>query len=264
MIVLLTDFGLSDPYVGQMKGALISNAPDCRIVDLSHDVTPYGIAQAAFFLDASQPHFPEGTLFMVVVDPGVGSSRRILCLEAHSKLFLAPDNGLLGLLVEDADADTSRIFDFSHPHLAAASNTFHGRDVFAPLAAKLSAGDSPESLGREISLDSIVKLDWSAPEHDGQTLRAHALHVDHFGNVVCNLRIHDWNAILNGPMEISTGVAKLPVRRVRTYCEIERGTIGLIPGSQGFFELAMNMGSAGDLLSLVPGENLTLRMNAAS
>ncbi len=262
MIVLLTDFGTSDPYVGQMKGALISKALDCRIVDLTHEVPPYGLTQAAFFLDASYRFFPEGTLFLTVVDPGVGSSRRIVCLETNTMLFLAPDNGVLSLVVE-GNPDASA-FDLSHPLMAGASATFHGRDVFAPLAAQLCAGDSPESIGPPLTLDSLVRMEWSAPKDEGPTLRCHCLHVDHFGNAIVNLRTQGYSLRLQGQMQVSTGVTRLPVRRVRSYCDIERGTVGILAGSQGYFELAMNMGSAADLLSLAPGETLSLHLEAGS
>lgn len=261
MIVLLTDFGTSDPYVGQMKGALIAKAPDCRIVDLTHEVPPFGLTQAAFFLDASYPFFPEGTLFLTVVDPGVGSSRRIVCLETHTMLFLAPDNGVLSLVME-GNPDASA-YDLSHPFMAGVSATFHGRDIFAPLAAQLCAGDSPESIGPPLALDSLSRMEWSAPQDQQNTLRCHCLHVDHFGNTIVNLRISDYSKRLQGNIEVSTGVTRLPVRRVRSYSDIERGTVGVLAGSQGFFELAMNMGSAADLLSLAPGEPLTLHLGAA-
>lgn len=260
MIVLLTDFGTSDPYVGQMKGALISKVPDCRIVDLTHEIPPYGLTQAAFFLESSQRYFPEGTLFLTVVDPGVGGPRRIVCLETNSKLFLAPDNGVLGLVVENSDDCLA--FDLSHPLLPCASSTFHGRDVFAPLAAELTVGDSPETLGRAVELTSLVRLEWCAPSDQERVTVCHALHVDHFGNVITNLGVERYNAKLNGDIEVRTSVTKLPVRRVRSYCDIERGTLGLLAGSQGYFELAMNMGSAADLLSLTPGEQMSLRFSS--
>lgn len=256
MIVLLTDFGTSDPYVGQMKGALISRAPDCRIVDLSHDVPPFGLTQAAFFLDASYRFFPEGTLFLTVVDPGVGSSRRIVCLEAHSMLFLAPDNGLLGLVASNSTG--AMAYDLSQAFMAGVSATFHGRDIFAPLAAQLCAGDSPESIGPPINLESLVQMQWHAPQEVPGKLQCHCLHVDHFGNVITNLRIDDFSQRVQGKLQAGTGIARLPLHRVRSYSDLERGSVGILAGSQGFFELAMNMGSAADLLSLTPGESLDL------
>jgi len=258
MIVLLTDFGLADPYVGQMKGALVCKAPDCRIVDLTHEVPPYGLAQAAFFLDASYKFFPEGALFLTVVDPGVGSSRRIICLEADSRLFLAPDNGVLSLVLQGAPEAIA--YNLSHPFMAGASATFHGRDIFAPLAGQLCAGDSPESIGPEVPLDSLVCMDWSEPQTQETQIEGHCLHVDHFGNAITNLRIDAFNGKIHGKLEVVTGVTRLPLRRVRAYCDMERGTVGIVAGSQGFFELAMNMGSAADLLSLAPGERFTLRL----
>lgn len=146
--------------------------------------------------------------------------------------------------------------------MAGVSATFHGRDIFAPLAAQLCAGDSPESIGPPLASDSLVRMEWGAPQAQEKTLRCHCLHVDHFGNAIVNLRISDYSARLQGSLEVSTGVTRLPVRRVRSYSDIERGTLGILAGSQGFFELAMNMGSAADLLSLAPGEPLTLHLGA--
>lgn len=234
MIVLLTDFGNADPYVGQMKGALYSRVPDCRIVDLTHEVSPFGLAQAGFFLDASYRYFPEGTLFLTVVDPGVGGPRRIICLEAHGMLFLAPDNGLLGLVLDQAE--DAHAYDISTPFFTCACSTFHGRDIFAPLAAQLCAGDSPESMGRELPLESLVRLDWSAPQHGEAGIAGHALHVDRFGNVITNLRIATWREQLQGEVSVQAGVVTLPLRAAKTYCEIPRGELGLIAGSQGFIE----------------------------
>ncbi len=263
MIVLLTDFGLSDPYVGQMKGALISRVPDCRIIDLTHDIPPYGLTQAGFFLDASFSFFSEGTIFLAVVDPGVGGGRRIVALEAHGHLFLAPDNGLLSLLLERAGDTGIRAFSFRSPIQLSVCPTFHGRDLFAVLAAQLRSGDSPESLGDEIDPNSLVRLDWCAPTESQGRVQAHVLHTDHFGNVITNCRIAPWSSRMAGEMYVKTHTAKLPLRRVSTYCDIESGEVGLLAGSQGFFELAMNMGSAADMLSLRPGDIFFLNIPAA-
>ncbi len=260
MIVLMTDFGLGDPYVGQMKGVLLSHAPDCRIVDLTHGISPYGLEQAGFFLNASYGYFPEGTIFMAVVDPGVGGSRRILCLEAHSMLFLAPDNGLLCSVVQQcADA---RLFDLTRSCLAGGSSTFHGRDIFSSLAAHLYLGDSPESLGAEVPLESMVRLPVSAARETAGAVQGHVLHVDHFGNVISNLAIQSWDARLRGTLELRVGSNTFPVHRAQSYYDIPKGAVGLVAGSQGYFELSMNMGRAADHVSLAPGDALFLTVSA--
>lgn len=153
-IALITDFGLADPYVGQMKGVLANKAPGSPVVDISHDVTPFNVAEAGFFLAASYEHFPKDAIFLAVVDPGVGSSRKIVCLQLGERLLVAPDNGLLSLALKVAWANEVRAFDVSTAIDApkSVSKTFHGRDVFAPLAAWFALGGSPGQLGQEISL----------------------------------------------------------------------------------------------------------------
>lgn len=263
MIVLLTDFGWSDPYVGQIKGALLSRVPECRVIDLTHDVPPYGLTQASFFLDASFSFFSEGTIFLSVVDPGVGGGRRIIALEALGHLFLAPDNGLLSLILERGQGTGMRAFSFRNPIELNICPTFHGRDLFAPLAAQLLSGDSPESLAYEIDPGDLVRHDWCAPVESEGSLHAHVLHTDRFGNVISNMRIQVWSERMDAPLHVRTHTARLPLQRASTYCEIEPGQLGLIAGSQGFFELAMNMGSAADMLSLRPGDGFSLHFSDA-
>ena len=242
-IVLLTDFGLADPYVGQMKGALLRLAPEARVVDLCHDVRPHGILQAGFLLQASRGHFPDDSIFLVVVDPGVGSERSILLARLGGQCFLAPDNGLLTFLHGQGaswwrvDADTSP-----------ASRTFHGRDIFVPLAARLALGADPDSLGRAIDPEQA----W-AEVGDGR-LDCAVLHVDRFGNCLLNLRIE----AMPSPGENWTLDDGRNVARVSTYADLAPGQIGLLAGSQGVMELAVNGGSCAGLLSLAPGRSLRL------
>lgn len=248
-IVLLTDFGLADPYVGQMKGALLRLAPGAPVVDLCHEVRPHCIAQAGFLLEASRAHFPDGSIFLAVVDPGVGSARSILVARLGGQFFLAPDNGLLSFLHGQkaswwrADADTSN-----------ASRTFHGRDVFAPLAARLALGADPSSLGRSIAPDSIGRIEQAWAEAGDGCLNCAVLHVDRFGNCLLNLRIEAMPARSRTWM-LDDGRTVTPVS---TYADLAPGQVGLLAGSQGVMELAVNGGSCADLLGLFPGR--TFRM----
>lgn len=249
VIVLLTDFGLQDPYVGQMKGALLRAAPQAAIVDLCHEVAPQDIAQAAFLLQASYRHFPDAGVFVAVVDPGVGSGRDILVARLGDRYFLAPDNGLLTFLL-DEDAAWWRV-GASFPD---ASRTFHGRDIFAPLAARLASGESPESFAAPLEAGETARLDspWAIEKHG--VLDCRVLHVDRFGNCLLNLR--------EGP-PMHPGRAwrthdGLEIREAQTYSDLAPGSVGLIRGSQGVMELAVNGGSCASALKLSPGSAIRL------
>ena len=248
-IVLLTDFGLADPYVGQMKGALLGLAPAAPVVDLCHEVRPHCILQAGFLLEASRPHFPDGSIFLAVVDPGVGSGRSILLARLGGQLFLAPDNGLLSFLHGQgaswwrADVDATR-----------ASRTFHGRDIFAPLAARLALGADPDALGPAVDPGSTVRLEQPWAEAGDGCLDCAVLHVDRFGNCLLNLRTEAMPA-RDRTWVLDEGRS---VALVSTYADLAPGQVGLLAGSQGVMELAVNGGSCAGLLGLLPGRKFRL------
>jgi len=269
-IALLTDFGLTDPYAGQLRAALARQAPGATLLDISHSVEPFAVSQAAFFLAASAPHFPSTAVFVCVVDPGVGSTRRIV--GAHlptpkgGQDFLAPDNGLLGLLLTtpglaEPGPAAPRVFDLSGPaSVYEASATFHGRDVFAPLAARLAAGEFMADLGRELSAADLVRPDWAEPHirpEAPRELDVHVLHVDRYGNCLLSLR-----AGFPPPRPVTA--LKMPwgqrreVRMANTYADLPAGAVGLLAGSQGFYELAANQASAAQILGLRRGDSLRL------
>jgi len=266
-IALLTDFGLTDPYVGQLRAALTRLAPQSPLLDISHQVEPFGTAQAAFFLAASAPHFPANTVFVCVVDPGVGTSRRILGarLSGHGpqQQFIAPDSGLLGLLLETPGQPEAEIFDLTPAATRYASSaTFHGRDIFAPLAARLAEDEPLDTMGAPLDPAEIIIRPWAVPEQEGGTLLAHVLHVDRFGNCVLSLRDNH-----RFPTPV-TGLSQGPhehtrLRQVRAYGELSPGEVGLLVGSQGFYELAANMASAAGQLTLRPGDPVRLTSNGA-
>ena len=267
LIVLLTDFGLRDQYVGQMKGTILRHFPEARILDLSHDVQPFCVTQAAYILASSYKHFPKSTVFVSVIDPGVGSSRRILCAECDDKLFLAPDNGLLGLIPKNR---ISLLYSISPQAIAMSTGiphpTFHGRDVFAPAAARLLAGDSLESLGYEYDIDSMVTPQWNAPVLGDNTLETHVLHVDGFGNVILNAPEEPWFQTVAKWKTITLVDKPLPIFPIRTYHDlVDHPTrIGLLQGSQGYLELAMHMASAAQTLGITMGDKLIFKANHSS
>jgi S-adenosylmethionine hydrolase len=258
-VALLTDFGLADPYVGQMKGVLLSCAPDALVVDLCHRIKPFNVLQAGFFLAASQAYFPRETVFVAVVDPGVGGGRRIVLVEKGHKYFLAPDNGLLTFLLQGGESALAR--DLT-PSKSEASATFHGRDIFAPLAARLANGEPSWRLGSDLPLECLVRAPESGPIPTPEGVRAAVLHVDRFGNCILNLRREAWTALAFGAK--SPALAS-PSRRaltaVVTYERLAPGDIGIIEGSQGYLELAMNRRSASAELGLAPGDPVVIRLN---
>jgi S-adenosylmethionine hydrolase len=255
VVALLTDFGLADPYAGQMRAVLAARLPTARILDLSHGVPAHDILAGAFFLAASLPWLPRGSVTAAVVDPGVGSSRRIVGISLDGRLALAPDNGLLTLLLTPAAPDAAWAF----PVPADVCATFHGRDVFAPLAASLAAGVPPATLGQAIAPDSLHILPGLDPRLDENLLHCRVLHADRFGNLILNLEITRWQGRLAGRLSLAPPLSR-PVRRVRTYADIPSGALGLVAGSQGYFELAGNRASAAAETGLGPGHAVVLSL----
>ena len=185
VISLLTDFGHMDPFVGMMKGVMLGINPDISIVDVTHEIPPQDISAGAHHLANAWRHFPGGTVHVAVVDPGVGSRRRALAVSAEGHYFVAPDNGLLTRVLHGASAWSAHAITESHYMAPAPSETFHGRDVFAPAAAHLSRGTFLENFGPEV-IDPVLAPE-EFPRIDGPTIRARVVHVDRFGNLVLNV-----------------------------------------------------------------------------
>ncbi len=258
-IGLITDFGLSDPYVGQVKAVLTRLVPACPIVDISHGVEPFNILQGSFFLAASAPHFAKDAVLLTVVDPGVGSERRIVVLRRDEQFFVAPDNGLLGLILEEGGDVEAYDLTSAEEAVSKVSNTFHGRDVFSPIAAWLASGGKPENLGPEVALDSLVRHAGSRPTVTPGRAKAHVLHVDHFGNCVLNL--HSGSLGPLSGLTIRTPLGRV-LQAVDTYSDLPQGTPGLLEGSQGFMEIAVNRGSAARDFGLSIGDSVELEWEA--
>ena len=248
IVTLLTDFGTADHYVGVMKGVLLSLAPGVAVVDLSHEVAPGGIAEGAYALLASYTHLPKGTVHLAVVDPGVGSQRRAVIVEAAGQYFVGPDNGLFSYLLDREPGALVREVGaaglaFSREPL---SRTFHGRDLFAPLAAALARGVAPADLGAV--LDDPVRLPALTPTRDENGLASgRILHIDRFGNVVTSLNRKD----LAFPEAPKLRVAGTTVMGLRDrYAGAGPGVPFLVEGSSGFLEVSVNGGSAAALLGV--------------
>jgi S-adenosylmethionine hydrolase len=254
-ITFTTDFGLSDHFVGTMKGVVAGIAPQARVIDITHDIAPYNVSEAAFVIAEAWPYFPKGTIHLVVVDPGVGSSRRPILAEAGGHFFVAPDNGVLSL-VFDAAAHKVRVISdprFMRPEI---SRTFHGRDIFAPAAAHLAKGAKTAAFGKLIH--DYVRT-WSAkPIPKGNdSWRGAILKVDRFGNLITNFAAREFAGITARPFEMRAG-AKHIHRLALTYAETEVGDLFVIVGSAGYLEIAANQASAASLLGCRAGAAIDL------
>jgi S-adenosylmethionine hydrolase len=242
-IALLTDFGTRDHYVAAMRGTILSIASDAIIVDISHEIPPQDIQKASFVLRSCYRTFPAETIFVAVVDPGVGSDRRPIAVRAEDGTFVAPDNGLLGFLFSDA----FECREITNRDLMAArvSKTFHGRDIFAPVAAHLSRGRSFEEVGPTVT-DPVVK-DW-ARSYSHEEPTGVVVDIDRFGNVVTNLGPDDLGE--GGGMTLN---GRTIVERRQDYLA-PGGVPFIIEGSSGLLEIAVSCGSAAELLAAKPGD----------
>ena len=255
VITLLTDFGLEDGYVGAMKGVILSICPRARLVDITHLVPPGEIRSGAYVLHSAYGYFPPGSIHVGVVDPGVGSSRKAVALQAGKHAFIGPDNGLFSWILHCEPGWKCRSLENEGTWRSEVSKTFHGRDIFAPVAAHLASGVSLEDLG---PLHDPLVSDWVRVAETDTGLRGEVIHVDRFGNVVTNVREKDllaawpggnWHVLVGG----------MPVKgTVGTYSEGPRGTPVALLGSCGHLEIAVNHGDASRLLGLFPGDPVTV------
>lgn len=252
IVSLLTDFGLEDAYVGVMKGVMLAHNDGARIVDLSHGVAPQAVLQAAWMLAHAWKHFPDGTTHLAVVDPGVGSERRILIAEDRGHAFLAPDNGLLGpVLSEDARVFELDVDRFALPNL---SRTFHGRDIFAPAAAALAAGSAPEEIGSPI--DDWQRAGFPGPLALDDGWKTEVLMVDRFGNLITPLVLPP-RALHGAHWTARVGDASAPL--VETYADVESGALLALIGSCGSLEVSVAGGDARTRLGARIGDAVTLK-----
>jgi len=261
LVTLLTDFGTADYFVAAMKGVILGRDPRIALVDVTHEVPPQDVPAGAFTLLAAYPAFPAGTVHLAVVDPGVGSERRPLVVDAGGHRFVGPDNGLLSYVCEREPQ--ARVYHLTGRALfrEPVSATFHGRDVFAPAAAALATGAAPAELGAEV--DDYVRLDPLRPVRVEGKLRARILHVDRFGNCVTNIGRQDLPEC-EAAEEVRMEVNGREVRTLRRfYAEpgAEDGEPFAIWGSAGFLEISVQRDSAAELLGVRRGMPVTVRMD---
>jgi S-adenosyl-L-methionine hydrolase (adenosine-forming) len=255
LITLTTDFGLEDHFVGTMKGVILSIAPRARIVDITHQVSPFEIAQGGFLLAAAAGYFPPKTVHVAVVDPGVGTSRRPIVVESAGQYFVAPDNGLLSMICERGKC-TVRAATARRYMLDEMSATFHGRDVFAPIAAHLATGTPPARLGKRI--DDYLRCEFHKPVHTGKRIWTGAiLHIDHFGNIVTNFHAAEFADLATRPFAMTVGFERTS-RLASTYGDLPPGELALVAGSTGYYEIVYNQASAAKLLGVAIGAPIEL------
>jgi S-adenosylmethionine hydrolase len=243
IVTLLTDFGTVDGYVAEMKGVILSGAPGVTVVDITHDVPPQDVERARLTVARMWRRFPPGTIHVVVVDPGVGSTRASLCVASDERFLIGPDNGVLSpsLLLPAARA-------IALPMPASASSTFHGRDVFAPCAAALARGESFDSLGEPLDAPIIRRTPEPVRTKAG-TLDGEVIVIDRFGNCVTNLFGFRAGKVLVDSREIAVH---------STYADVPVGEVVAVVGSGGFIELAVRDGSAAEVLGLSRGSKVAL------
>jgi S-adenosylmethionine hydrolase len=258
LITLTTDFGTSDYFVGAMKGVIASLAPSARVVDITHEITPYNILEGAFVLSKAALYFPKGTIHVVVVDPGVGSERRALLAEAGGQYFVAPDNGVLSMILARGPHKVRAISN-AKLALKAVSRTFHGRDIFAPAAAHLARGVKPAQFGKRI--DDHVQIDGIEPEELAQNMwRGTILKADRFGNLITNFHIDEFYAVKTNPFTMRAGRVKIR-RLALTFADAERGELAVVEGSSGYLEITANQASAAEKLGCSAGAPVDLQID---
>jgi len=259
LITLTTDFGLDDPYVGQMKGAILKRNNFARIVDLTHAIAPHDILQGAVTIRTSYRYFPEATIHLVVVDPEVGTQRGILAARADNHIFIAPDNGLLTLLDMDNRIEVVHRVENQSLFPTEISSTFHGRDIMAPVAAALAGGLPLDEVGPETRFADCVHLDIPEPVVEQDGIRGHMLHCDRFGNIRTNITSRHLSAfqpanfagIIIGDLHINTISS--------TYGDTPPGEAVAVIDSSGYLEIAINRGNAAMELACQPGEEILVQ-----
>jgi S-adenosyl-L-methionine hydrolase (adenosine-forming) len=258
IITLLTDFGIEDYYVAAMKGIILSRCDQTRLIDVSHAIAPQNVLSAAYVLLGAYAQFPSGTIHLAVVDPGVGSSRRGIILRTDRYYFIGPDNGLFSLIMPES----VQAFEIQPSAYlpAMVSNTFHGRDIFAPVAAALAAGVKPEELGTSISDPQRFS---PLTQNTGLEIKSQIIHIDRFGNGVTGIeRRHLTSARLPASFALRIGDAVIRVQK-RFYAEEPRvsGEPFVIWGSLNFLEISVANSSATELLKLSCGQPVTLKLD---
>lgn len=259
VITLTTDYGTNDHLVGVLKGVILRILPNASIVDINHHVVPFDVLDGALTIAAAYRYFPARTVHLVVVDPGVGTARRPILVTADQFYFVAPDNGVLSLIYEREPSVSVRHITSEHYFLNPVSNTFHGRDIFAPVAAWMAKTYQTEAMGEEIN--DYVKFALPRPKAVGAAKKGLVLRVDSFGNLVTNFTAEDLPQAAGANGKIKLQVAGKPVEKLaQTFAEGAAGEPVAILGSSGFLEIAVNKGHAARVLGANRGAEVILEV----
>ncbi len=265
IITLTTDFGLNDHFVGTIKGVILNISPEIEIVDISHSVQAFDVLDGALTIAQSYSYFPSGTVHLVVVDPGVGTARRPILVTSDRHHFVAPDNGVLSMVYAREERLHIRHVTAEHYSLQPISNTFHARDIFAPVAAWLAKGVDPEKFGDEIS--DFVRFNPPKPKSvNGNTLRGVILKVDRFGNLVTNITAQDAPMLFGTePAPFKMVVGKHEITAILpNYSDGSPGEVFGILGSMGYLEISSNRGSAAKIVGSGKGSEVTISLEGAA
>jgi S-adenosylmethionine hydrolase len=256
IITLLTDFGTKEHYVASMKGVILNINPRCLLIDITHQISPHDVREGAFILANAYSFFPKGTIHLCVVDPGVGGARKPLLLVTQNYCFLGPDNGLFTMITQKESVKQIIALDKKKYHLSRVSTTFHGRDIFAPVAAHLSLGIKPNAFGHKT--DSLEWLRIEEPLIKEGKLLGEILHVDTFGNLVSNIEERRLLRFIRGrPFVIRAG--RRTIRGLKKgYWEGEKGEPIALFGSGGFLEISVKEGSAQKVLKMKRGDPIEI------
>ena len=265
IITLTTDFGLNDHYIGSMKGVILEIVPDAQIVDICHAVQPFDVLDGALTIAQAYNYYPAATVHLVVVDPGVGTERRPILASSDRHHFVAPDNGVLSLIYSREERIHVRHITSDHYFRQPVSKTFHGRDIFAPVAAYLSKRMETDKFGDEIT--DFVRFNAPTPKSvDGKNLRGVVLKVDRFGNLVTNITPQDAPMLFQlDPLPFKIVVGKREITEIHaTYADGTPGEVFGILGSMGYLEIAANRGAAAQLVGSGKGSEVNILLEGAA
>ncbi len=261
LITLLTDFGYKDHYVAAMKGVILSICPEARIVDIAHGVPKFDVRAAAYVLRGAYRYFPPGTIHVVVVDPGVGTERRAVAVKSRNYIFIGPDNGVLSLALAEDGVKEARVIENRDLMLPRITYTFHGRDIFAPVAAHLARGVPFSLVGRR--LERLREPSFTRPLVRGRELVCEVLYVDDFGNAALNIDerlLRELGVSYGAELAIELRGKELALKLLPSYGHAPEGAPLLLINSEGFLEIAVNRGSAAEAFGLSPGSRLRIRI----
>ncbi|MGB9713712.1 MAG: SAM hydrolase/SAM-dependent halogenase family protein [Candidatus Bathyarchaeales archaeon] len=258
IITLTTDFGLKDPYVAEMKAVILGICPNATIVDVTHEIGKFNVKMGAFILASAATYFPKGTIHVAVVDPDVGTKRRPILIQTEHCFYIGPDNGVLALAA--TKQSIKRVYEISNSKLMLPkiSNTFHGRDIFAPAAAHLANGTPPADFGPQIH--SIVMPEFAKVVRKRNSLIGEVLHIDGFGNIITNFSKEDFEKLgVKEVVEVRLKDVELRLKLCKAYAETEPQKPLAIIGSHNFLEISINQGNAARTFRAKIGDKIVLR-----